>query len=98
MAPLRSTIILAALAGTLAAQTAVKYSYDAAGRLASVVYVNGATISYTYDAAGNLLSRQVTPPTASADEKRQASGKDGASKKKTDEKKTDGNSTEANRQ
>jgi len=38
---------------------AVTYSYDAAGRLATVGYSSGSTISYTYDKAGNLLSRSV---------------------------------------
>ena len=46
----------------------VKYTYDAAGRLALVDYGNGATIGYTYDNAGNLLSR-VTTSTSSASEK-----------------------------
>jgi YD repeat-containing protein len=35
------------------AQT-ISYSYDAAGRLVSVSYSNGASIKYEYDAAGNI--------------------------------------------
>jgi uncharacterized protein (TIGR03437 family) len=38
----------------------VRYSYDNAGRLVSVAYPTGTTISYTYDAAGNLTMRSVT--------------------------------------
>jgi len=34
------------------------YSYDAAGRLASVTNDQGTTITYTYDKSGNLLKRQ----------------------------------------
>ncbi len=40
----------------------VSYSYDDAGRLTRVVYVDK-TIAYTYDAAGNLLNREVTEVT-----------------------------------
>lgn len=47
-----------AVAGALSAQT-LNYTYDAAGRLASVAYPNGKTLFYTYDAAGNLLRREV---------------------------------------
>ena len=52
------------VAAALAAQT-VSYTYDAAGRLTSVIYPNG-TITYTYDTAGNLLSRQVASSDASS--------------------------------
>ena len=48
------------LAGSLSAQQAVQYSYDAAGRLISAGSDNGTSITYTYDAAGNLLRREVT--------------------------------------
>lgn len=33
----------------------INYTYDAAGRLASVNYGGGAGMAYTYDAAGNLV-------------------------------------------
>jgi uncharacterized protein (TIGR03437 family) len=41
---------------------AATYSYDAAGRLASITYANGSTISYTYDKSGNVLSRSAQGP------------------------------------
>jgi len=60
-----------ALAATLCGQ-AIKYSYDAAGRLSTVSYPNGKTATYFYDAGGSLISRQVitagsgAPPSSSA--------------------------------
>ena len=53
-------ILFLLLAGSLAAQQNVQYSYDAAGRLTSASYGNGTAITYTYDDAGNLLRREVT--------------------------------------
>ena len=51
---------LAAVAGLcLPLSAAVSYSYDPAGRLATITYSDGSTISYTYDKAGNILSRSV---------------------------------------
>src|SRR5260370_20111708 len=47
------------------AQT-LNYSYDAAGRLASVTYPNGKVLSYAYDANGNLQRRLVSAPVAGA--------------------------------
>lgn len=47
------------------AQT-LNYSYDAAGRLASVTYPNGKVLSNLYDANGNLLRRLVSTPVAGA--------------------------------
>lgn len=38
---------------------AVTYGYDAIGRLVTITYSNGSSISYTYDKAGNVLSRSV---------------------------------------
>ena len=35
------------------------YTYDAQGRLTSVVYNDGSSITYTYDAAGNITQREV---------------------------------------
>ena len=58
-------VLLLAFSGCLAAQT-INYSYDAAGRLASVAYPNGKTLSYTYDANGNLLRRLITTPVTGA--------------------------------
>ena len=56
---LRQISLLLAL--PLIAAAAVNYTYDDAGRLATVDYGDGRTIAYTYDAAGNLLSRTMTP-------------------------------------
>ena len=44
----------------------VRYSYDAAGRLARVEYADGKTITYLYDKAGNLVKR-VTESAAPAE-------------------------------
>ena len=41
----------------LGEESTVRYGYDQAGRLISVEYSNGLTISYTYDKVGNLLRR-----------------------------------------
>src|SRR5882724_8023746 len=53
---------LIVLSAALAAGAVVQYTYDDAGRLASVDYGNGRTIVYTYDKSGNLLARVVTGP------------------------------------
>lgn len=37
------------------------YSYDTHGRLVSVTYSNGSTVTYTYDAAGNRITVSQTP-------------------------------------
>jgi len=53
------------LGGLAAHAGSVSYSYDALGRLATVVYNNGTattTISYSYDAAGNRTSVATTSP------------------------------------
>ena len=48
--------------------SAESYSYDTAGRLASVSYDDGSAISYSYDATGNRLSRSITlPPDGDSD-------------------------------
>jgi YD repeat-containing protein len=52
--------ILSFLLAAPLAVAAVNYTYDDAGRLASVDYGDGRTIVYTYDPAGNLLSRTTT--------------------------------------
>jgi YD repeat-containing protein len=54
-------ILIGLAAGVCAstASAATTYAYDALGRLASVVYGNGTTISYTYDAAGNRTAKGV---------------------------------------
>ena len=41
------------------ASRTITFSYDAAGRLASVNYSNGKSIAYTYDSAGNLTRQAV---------------------------------------
>ena len=53
--------MVAAWTTGLAAQT-VNYTYDTTGRLTSVNYPNGKTLSYSYDPAGNLLRRLVSTP------------------------------------
>jgi uncharacterized protein (TIGR03437 family) len=55
---LRNIAVVVGLCLPLSA--AVTYSYDAAGRLVSVTYSNGSTISYMYDKDGNILSRSVS--------------------------------------
>src|SRR5262245_696649 len=50
-----------ALIGLAAADT-INYTYDAAGRLTTVAYGDGTTMTYTYDQNGNLLSRSVQGP------------------------------------
>ncbi|AXE63946.1 hypothetical protein BBF93_06730 [Hyphomonas sp. CACIAM 19H1] len=40
----------------------VTYTYDELGRVKTVVYSNGATITYEYDAAGNRTTLSQTPP------------------------------------
>ncbi len=49
--------LVLSIASILAA--GVTYTYDSAGRLATVTYSNGSNISYTYDKAGNVVSRSV---------------------------------------
>lgn len=41
----------------------VEYAYDELGRIKTVTYSNGATITYTYDPAGNRTELLQTPPT-----------------------------------
>ncbi|WP_398467565.1 RHS repeat domain-containing protein [Tardiphaga sp.] len=41
----------------VSANASISYTYDQRGRLASVTYVNGTTITYSYDNAGNRTSR-----------------------------------------
>lgn len=38
------------------------YSYDALGRLTTVVNLNGPNVGYQYDALGNFITRMVAPP------------------------------------
>ena len=54
-----------ALAGFAAHAGSVNYTYDPLGRLATVVYSNGTsitTMTYSYDAAGNRSSVATTSP------------------------------------
>lgn len=37
------------------------YAYDAQGRLTSVIYTAGGTVTYTYDAAGNRTAQVKAP-------------------------------------
>jgi YD repeat-containing protein len=59
----RSQILLGALAAALLAAGAARadtYTYDALGRLVTVVSASGGTRTYTYDAAGNRTAITVT--------------------------------------
>ncbi len=51
-------IFILSLLATALFAAAVKYDYDAAGRLTRVDYGDGRTITYTYDKNGNLLKRE----------------------------------------
>jgi YD repeat-containing protein len=56
---------MVAMAAALAQAGTVNYTYDALGRIASVVYSNGTsttTVSYAYDAAGNRTSVTTSGP------------------------------------
>lgn len=60
-------IICAALftAACLSADS-LKYTYDPAGRLATVTSASGTVVTYSYDAAGNLIRRSVSGSAALA--------------------------------
>jgi|APTNR8051073442_1049403.scaffolds.fasta_scaffold06128_3 YD repeat-containing protein len=49
-----------------AAPASATYAYDGRGRLVSVTYDGGKTITYIYDAAGNRVREVVTVPSAAA--------------------------------
>lgn len=51
---------LGAMDNAMAATDTATYSYDAQGRLKTITYTNGTTITYTYDSEGNRTSEQVT--------------------------------------
>jgi YD repeat-containing protein len=44
---------------------AMRYGYDAAGRLSGVVYPSGRTVAYDFDALGRVSQVSTTPPPAS---------------------------------
>jgi YD repeat-containing protein len=48
-----AAVMLLAGSGVVSAQ---QYTYDSVGRVLTVTYPNGATISYTYDRAGNRVT------------------------------------------
>src|SRR5579872_3903265 len=50
-------LVVGALA--LMGQSATNYTYDALGRLGSVTFPNGSSITYSYDNAGNRTSQLV---------------------------------------
>lgn len=58
-----AAVLLLALSPLLSGSAIVQYNYDAAGRLVSVTYDDGSTVSYTLDAAGNRILNRATPPT-----------------------------------
>ena len=72
--------LLFSAACAVISEAAVTYSYDAAGRLATVDYGNGATIAYTYDPAGNVLSKTVTAAPGAASRKAPAVKKEDKNK------------------
>lgn len=47
-----------------AAPASATYTYDGRGRLVSVTYDGGKTITYIYDAAGNRVREVVTVPSS----------------------------------
>ncbi|QLH40885.1 MAG: RHS repeat protein [Defluviicoccus sp.] len=49
-----------------AAPLSATYTYDGRGRLVSVTYDGGKTITYTYDAAGNRVREVVTAPSSAS--------------------------------
>jgi YD repeat-containing protein len=55
-------LLLLLLAPLLTGSANVIYNYDAAGRLQSVTYDDGSTVTYTLDAAGNRTTVATTPP------------------------------------
>jgi YD repeat-containing protein len=60
---MKSAMLLAVTALLLASpvSAATTYTYDTLGRVATVTYDNGETITYTYDPAGNR-TQVVTGP------------------------------------
>jgi YD repeat-containing protein len=54
-------LALAALMFAAPVSAATTYTYDTLGRVATVTYDNGKTITYSYDAAGNR-TQVVTSP------------------------------------
>lgn len=61
-------IVFATLSTAQAAPLSATYAYDGRGRLASVTYSDGKTVTYTYDAAGNRVKETVSVPTVTARE------------------------------
>lgn len=58
-----ASLLLIALSALLSGSAIVTYNYDAAGRLVSVTYDDGSTVTYTLDAAGNRKTLANAPPT-----------------------------------
>jgi YD repeat-containing protein len=51
-----AVLAVAVLCAASSAAQAQQYTYDSVGRVLTVTYPNGATISYTYDRAGNRVT------------------------------------------
>ena len=66
VARLALLLVLTALtvlgSGSLAVAQNITYTYDPAGRLATVTNASGTTATYTYDPVGNLLSIAIANP------------------------------------
>lgn len=53
-------LLICLASASFAATDSATYGYDAQGRLKTITYANGTTITYTYDSEGNRTVEQVT--------------------------------------
>jgi uncharacterized protein (TIGR03437 family) len=59
-------LLLLTLTVLLPLSAGVNYTYDPSGRLVTITYGDGSTISYDYDKAGNVLARSTQGPNGPA--------------------------------